>query len=384
MGATIIILILAAAILAIWIWIIYVFFFEIRTDKIKENKNLFMVSAATVGISLIIFIIGFNCRQSVIETIKYIDTAKSMNKKDSIASTISDTIKEFNVASLFYYLPKSLIKIQCSVTVAVSYNIDTVKSAKISEQNFTVSEERIPDTKVTFLLNYTSSIFAYDSIGFKINSIGLLNSVNVIAKEKSFDIISGFFDSTKKVKSNESINTNLSDKTDSPKTDNQKNNTERINIIYTKDFYIESNSINSNGHTLIWSIKIPDYGNHYFPVNADFTIKAEDNQPDKTVFLKNDFKIDGVLTRPLRNTSLIISSNMEKGTAEKIYNFISIDASKLIVVPIERTPFLSRTNRLVFENGVLISNEIINTSSLSGFAPIPYRIFKIINGLPFP
>ena len=126
-------------------------------------------------------------------------------------------------------------------------------------------------------------------------------------------------------------------------------------------------------------------------VPADFSVSSTDaaSTPPTLSTLINggsstNTEIDGILTRPIKNISLEIRS----AVAGVIFNttlpsnVVVTDVTKLIVIPVKRTAFVKRVNKIGIQDGIILSNEINKPSSVEGFISIPLDIAKAIVSIP--
>ncbi|MFY8019750.1 MAG: hypothetical protein ACOVP1_01080 [Bacteroidia bacterium] len=291
-------------------------------------------------------------------------------------------------ATIVYYLPESLIKIKVKTKVAVVYNSDkTIKDKPyIIEQSFLISTETIAETENLLSLNYNPNPFMSDEIKYSVNSKGLLESVKAITEDRTPEIIS-------KIAEAPQIVFGVSDNT-MMFTDNHP---EIVKIKeFTSDFIIRASTISNSKKTNNWKILIlNELDSSKLPkvVDAQFSIRTEEaSSNEKAISLStlvdnccsSNTKVDGILTRPLKNISLKIESNIDtEDSSNTPTTIIAIaDKTKLIVIPIKRTAFVKRTNKLEFQDGFILSNEIVKPSSVEGFVSIPIKIAKAVVSIP--
>ena len=86
----------------------------------------------------------------------------------------------------------------------------------------------------------------------------------------------------------------------------------------------------------------------------------------------------------IKNISLLIHSATNQTEIGNILpiNVVVADISKLIVIPVNRTLFVKRTNKIGIQDGVILSNEINKPSSVEGIISIPINIAKSVVAIP--
>ncbi|WP_379091465.1 hypothetical protein [Pedobacter sp. UC225_65] len=137
----------------------------------KKNKMEWIYTG--IGLMMIVLITGLLSGCAVVKT-----DYSSQSKKN---------------ATVYYYLPESLVKIRASVKVAVVYNADDStlnESSKVIEQSFETSTEMIADTKDLLSLNYRPNALMADDIKYAVNAKGLLETVNITTEDRTAAIIS--------------------------------------------------------------------------------------------------------------------------------------------------------------------------------------------------
>lgn len=284
-------------------------------------------------------------------------------------------------ATVYYYLPESIIKIKGSVKVAVYYNADSTlsESSRVIEQSFSTSTEMIADTRDLLSLNYTPNALMSDEIKYIVNSKGLLETINIVTDDRTSDIIA---------KLAEAPQTILGATTGQAKADG---------IIikikeFSSDFAIKSSAISTGPTTIKWNILITNElgKDEYQTVHADFQLSSADaiaNPPRVTQLINNDTnstrtETEGILTRPIKNMQLNIKS-AAGGLSESLpVNLVIADVEKLITIPVNRTAFVKRTNKIGIADGIIISNEITKPSSVEGFVSIPINVAKAVISVP--
>ncbi len=282
-------------------------------------------------------------------------------------------------ANVYYYLPESIIKIKTVAKVAVIYR-ETEKtllgSSHLIDQSFIISSEIISDTKDLLALNYKPNVLMSDEIKYSVNSKGLLETVNISTEDRTAEIISQLSTAPKIILGTSG--------------EGEKGTGEIIKIKdYSAEFVIKASEITSK--RINWKIIIEnELGiNEFKTLNIDFIVSSSDvmsPQPISTLINgtspKIKSEINGIITRPLKNIQVSVKST-DPMVSESLPIYIVIaDASKLINIPIGRAAFVKRINNIVMQDGIIVSNEIKNPSSLEGFISIPINIAKAIVSIP--
>lgn len=286
-------------------------------------------------------------------------------------------------ATVYYYLPESIIKIKATAKVAVVYNEDKMLtgSSNIIEEGFVMTTEIIADTKDLLSLNYKPNALMADEIKYGVNTKGLLETVNITTEDRTADIISKLADAPKIVLGSSAAVTRA------PKT--------IVKIKeFTADFAIKASAILSTAQTINWNlIIINELGIDEQPktLTADFKISTADITeaiPTLTSLINGNAstgtEIEGILTRPLKNISLKIESAIPGVSFPSTLpiNVVITDPARIVVIPINRTAFAKRTNKVAIQDGIILSNEISKPSSVEGFITIPINIAKAIVSIP--
>ncbi len=290
-------------------------------------------------------------------------------------------------ATIIYYLPESLIKIKVKSKVAVVYKPDnSLSESNLIEQSFTISTETIAETENLLSLNYRPNSLMSDEIKYRANSKGLLESITTITEDRTSEIISKLAEAPQIIFGT---------------SNNEKQSFNGILEIvkikeFTSEFIIKASTITDSIKEVNCKLIIlNELGKIEQPkvVDAKFSLSTIDvpsliQYPTLSTLVDNssssNTKVDGILTRPLKNISLKIKSSIDiEDSNNTPTTIIAIaDKTKLIVIPIKRTAFVKRTNKLEFQDGFILSNEIIKPSSVEGFISIPIKIAKAVVSIP--
>jgi hypothetical protein len=313
----------------------------------------------SLGIMLLLLIIGILSGCSVVKT-----NYSTASKKE---------------ATVYYYLPESLIKIRSLVKIAVMYNEDDSTlngSTRIIEQSFTATTEMIADTKDLLALNYKPNALMSDDIKYAVNAKGLLETVNITTEDRTADIIAKLAEAPQTIFG---ISGGAS---------------KAPGIIlkikeYSADFAIKASSVKNTADTIPWNIIVTNElgKEEYLSIAGDFHISSADAVAlPKTLAQiisagssSSEEEVNGILTRPIKNMQLSIQSTLGKGLP---VNIVIADITKLITIPVNRTAFVKRVNKIGIADGIILSNEITKPSSVEGFVSIPINVAKAIVSIP--
>lgn len=296
----------------------------------------------------------------------------------------TDSKKE---AIVYYYLPENVININTTVKVAVVYNDKKIVDSKVIEQRFSVSTNVVADTRDLLSLKYKPNILMSDKIKYVVNAKGLLDTIEVTTEDKTPEIIKTIAEAPQAILK---ITRGVKQADDTLGFE-EDNSVVKIKE-YSADFAVMASSISSNPTPIHWEYIIEnELGKGEYKIgSADFNISSKDSiSKDKQLLElindenKPDFdEVNGILTRPLKNLNLEFKSEYTKNLYCSTTNIPVLDKSKIIIVPVRRTLFVKRENNIGIKDGMIISNEITNPSSVEGFVSIPINIAKAIVSIP--
>lgn len=322
----------------------------------KNNKLIYVIA----GLSITILVTGLFSTCSVVKTNYSTDPKK--------------------IATVYYYLPESILKIKATVKIAVNYTDTTLKSFTVIEQSFATTTEIIADTKDLLSLNYIPSALMADDIKYLVNSKGLLETVNITTEDRTAEIISKLAEAPKAIVT--------------PLIAGGKSTGKSIIKIkeYTADFIVKASAVSKTPLPIIWNIVIENElsKEDYKIGNADFEISSQDLKTDTPKLsdlingnaLSKTTETEGIFTRPLKNIELEFKSAKGGFINQLKQNIVIADNTKLVIIPVNRTAFAKRVNKIGIQDGVILSNEINKPSSVEGFISIPINIAKSIVSIP--
>lgn len=309
--------------------------------------------------------------------ISYLIAEYSLSQKEIVLSIKSEGYPGITADS-YYYLPKSIIKINSKVKVVISEKTSALKTnCEIIEQSFTITSETIPDNQNLFLLDYKGYGFSADDVKFVIDSKGLLNSVNIIAEDRLAEIIKTISGATKTTLSKNSIQRSLKS--------SEKLKTHEFSKIFK---ILPENLINVNVQNWLINITNNDSGKCY-TVDAGFEIKIANyrnsnlsQRPNNNIQTNLSDSIMGIVTKPLKNVTFSIIPKSNQLDTLNILDVNIIDPNLVFVVPIKRSAFVERKQTITLNEGTLLSNQIVKPSSYEGLVSIPINIGKAIASIP--
>ncbi|SDZ93648.1 hypothetical protein SAMN05192529_104168 [Arachidicoccus rhizosphaerae] len=311
----------------------------------------------------------------------------------------SDIAKD---ATVYYYLPETLLNIHVTAKVAVVYTKkDSVLTpySRVLSERFELMPEMIADTRELLSLNYKPNALMTDSIKYAVNAKGLLETVNVVTEDKTAAIVEAIAQGSEVIL---------------PLSDADKKNwagDQPIlagSFVKIKDFTdtiaIKVSELSQVPKEVHWNLVLEnEVKPEALPATlaANFNISSDNlsklpravSRPgiDTTIgylLTKRDSnrrEVKGILTRPLKNITVKISpiSESKPDQIQSQTSYVTIaDPGKLIVIPIKRTAFVRQTNNVTIADGVVLSNSIYKPSSVEGFISIPINIAKSIVSIP--
>jgi len=286
---------------------------------------------------------------------------------------------KYKKGMVYYYLPESLIKITSTVKVEVLYNASDstlTDTNRIIEQKFVITTENIADTRELLVLNYKPNVLMSDYLKFQVSDKGLLESTTVKTDDRTAAIIAKLANAPEQILR---IDVNA-----------VRGSNKFVKIKeFSLDFVVKASDIFGKEKTIDWPILLANefIEDEYKTLKGSFQLKILNQEKElrdiKSITNNSNDYVDGVLTRPILNTTLQISSNSVTGHLQNLEMLIGIvDHNRLINIPIKRTAFVKRENEVIIVEGLVKSNEITNPSSVEGFISIPIDVAKAIVSIP--
>jgi hypothetical protein len=251
-----------------------------------------------------------------------------------------------------------------------------IDTARIVSQTFELSSELIADTDHLLSLNYRGDFLMSDDVKFVVNKSGLLESADVITEDRTAAIVTKVAEGMKGLRDSLALRVRAEERKPEIRQ-------------YTAEFQWIPAEIMED--TIQWYIELVNDRVEEKKIkpklNAGFILEMSHLMPDKisvidTMLRDEGRKMDGIFTRPIRNLRFTLKP-LAPGLTQPIPFHITVaDRSQLVVVPVERTPFVRRVNDIQIRDGIVISHKIVKPSSAEGFISIPFDIARMIVAIP--
>jgi hypothetical protein len=272
------------------------------------------------------------------------------------------------VSGMFYHLPQGRLRIKGDYA-----------DAKNPQGDFVITISTIYSASETrYFLQHKTNPFYDDDFKFQVNSKQLLETVNVVAEDKTADVLgdlAGIAAGAMKFSAGLLPSDFQPAVADAPPV--------RLPFDYTFKIQ-ELDEINR---------KLQDKGFAIDPINANAITGAQFGTYKFTETKKKNVSsitpADGVVFRPVLPYDITIT---DLPYAKKLKREVEIiratstvflpDESKQLLLSVQRSPFIKRTDNLVFSDGILTKLEGTRPSPVVGFLQIPKKILTAIVPLP--
>ncbi len=301
-----------------------------------------------------------------------------MSEKSIVKSFLFNVTLE-NVSQL-YYLPTCTIQLKAVAKVIITKDAATTNiiSAKLAEVSFEAIPQVTPDTSKLLALQYNPSMFSNDELKFNINAFGLLEGINVTAEDRISNIITQLTDAPKIILGGEQASeSRMLRAAQAAGADGKLIITETKEYLNT--FVVLTSEINKKAASRSWIINVDGTSEDRTNVDASFSI-GFDGISGATASLNTNGH-EGLLTRPLCTREMTISI-LKPGIQPVTSQVIVPDESKVISIPVRRSPFVKKVYGLKMLNGIVTENIINKPSEVEGFLSIPINIAKAILSVP--
>lgn len=286
--------------------------------------------------------------------------------------------KEFKKADLVYYLPIATLQVTATAKVLIKKQTAPPQvSPELIELTIQTTVQYVPDTANPFALQYQGSWFSSDNFKINLNSMGLIEGVNVTAEDRIANIISSISDAPKTILSKANLEQAFAPE-DGITTEEK---------VVTTTFYISSDELKSMKADCSW--KIPIDGST--PLDASFFLKFDSSTAEvgqKVEEVTTELK--GIFIRPVSRTRMFVflkkderdknDTKFENGIFKS--ELVVPDNSRVISIRINRSSFVKKTYGLKVSNGLLAENSIDKPSEVEGFISIPIAVAKAIVSIP--
>ncbi|WP_207434665.1 hypothetical protein [Sabulibacter ruber] len=302
-------------------------------------------------------------------------------EKSIVKSFSKNNVDKFNEADLIYYLPIATLQVTATAKVLIKRQIKLPKvSSELIDLTMQATTQNVPDTSNPYALKYQGSSFSSDTFKVSVNSLGLIEGINVTAEDRITSIINSISDSPKTIFSKDNLV-----QTAPPEngfTTEEDGFTTEVKEV-SKIFYISSDELKIGKADCLWRIHIEDV--NY--CDASFYLKFDQptiNIGENVNSQSNEIK--GIFTRPLSRTMMCVFFEKDKrdSSNEEVFKneLIIPDYSKVTGIVIDRSSFIKKTYALKVSNGILIENSIDKPSEVESFISMPIAVAKAIVSIP--
>lgn len=286
--------------------------------------------------------------------------------------------EEFKKADLVYYLPIATLQVAATAKVLIKKEIASSKVIPVLiDLTIQTTVQNVPDTANPFALQYQGSGFSSDIFKVNVNSMGLIEGINVTAEDRIDDIITAISDAPKTIFSKDNLVQAAAP---------EDGFTTEIKEVSTT-FHISSYELSSTKADCLWKIPI-DGGES---CNASFFLKFVSSPLDvgqKVADIKDE--IEGIFIRPINRIRVYVyfdkgkrdnaTTNFEDGILKG--ELVIPDNDSFIPIRIERSSFVKKTYVMKVSNGLLTENSIEKPSQVEGFISIPIKVAQAIMSIP--
>jgi hypothetical protein len=281
-------------------------------------------------------------------------------------------------ADQYYYLPTAQVNITATVMIAltIKQSDSSFVSAELYQIDLTSTVQVLPDSKHLATITYHPSVFSNDELKLTTNASGLLENVDLKVEDRISNILSAVLEAPKQILGQERALVPTSRDLDPPEPVTVSN------VTASRNFVLYPGDLQKGMTTKEWKVNLPGPAENPFPLvdaSLHFTIRHP-LIPAAAPAIKY---FSGLYTRPLTSLGIDVSFvDPEKSGDNLHFELIVPDPTRLIMVPVRRSPFIKRQQTPKFTNGILIENYINKPSEVEGFVAIPVNIAKAIFSIP--
>ncbi|MFC0513370.1 hypothetical protein ACFFGT_04135 [Mucilaginibacter angelicae] len=298
-----------------------------------------------------------------------------------LTSTILNDGNKKIKADLIYYLPVGSLTVNATAKVIIVKNTDPttlqtkITSAKVGELSVSTLVSIVPDTKFSFKLEYSANYFSNDEFKISTGPTGLLDSISTTTEDRLGNIIGLTADVPSKILSIQQTALGLIP----PPTGNQASETRTFN----KSFFLSARDIRKGKAVCSWFINADGQINKTTEADASFIIEFSPERNER-VSANSISPSAGIFTRPLKTIIMTVRPKSRSTNRQGIVKTeIQIpDVTRLINIPVKRSPFVKRVNTPKFSNGMITGNFMNKPSEVEGFLSIPINIGKALVSIP--
>ncbi|WP_432328157.1 hypothetical protein ACRQ5D_34315 [Mucilaginibacter sp. P25] len=290
-----------------------------------------------------------------------------------ILKSIPVTAPQTTVA-MAYYLPTASLQLKasCSVEIINTIAVDgssAFQSARLIEITFETLVNIIPDTDFLIGLDYLPSPFMSDELKLVTGPSGLLNNINSSSDDHLAAIIGQLSDAPSKI---------LSLKAPPAGPAAVKANLSSLIKIYENTFVVTAAELKNKHVTFDWKFRT----DADTPIDASFLVKFTAAHTRGDIAAGSMNVASGIITRPLTTLSVSIDPSTPGVQGVATTDIQVPDCSRLLIVPLKRTPLVKRVNIPKFASGMLIEQDISKPSEIEAGLSIPVNILKAVFSIP--
>lgn len=276
--------------------------------------------------------------------------------------------------SMAYYLPTASLQLKATSSVEIISTIaddgtSTFKSARLTAITFETMVSIIPDTDFLIGLDYLPSPFMSDEIKLVTGPSGLLDNINTTSDDRLSAIIGQLSEAPSKILS-------LKAPPASPAPANAKISS--LIKTYESTFVVTAAELKNKHVPFDWKIRTD--GDTL--IDASFLVRFTPAHTRADISPGSLTTAPGIITRPLTTLSVTIDPNTHGVQGIATTDIQVPDCSRLLIVPLKRTPLVKRVNTPKFANGMLIEQDISKPSEIEAGLSIPINILKAIFSIP--
>lgn len=317
---------------------------------------------------------------------------------NNILSSTLVTKESLIQADMAYYLPRAAVQLNATAKVTIITELDPASglpgkmSGKLAELSVVPEVSFLPDTAYLFALNHVGDCFMNDEFKLTAGATGLLDTISATTEDRLGAVLNTIGEAPSKIFPVQPL---IAEAVPAP----GKSFTTETKT-FTKNFFVTPESLVKGYETYKWQINVDGAVTEPEDADASFTVKFKNvhtkaslSTDDVAAILsknaddtkqKDKKSIVGILARPLVTVGLeIIPASKKAANTTAVYTSMQIpDTSRLINIPVKRTPFVKSVNTPRFSNGMLVENYINRPSSFEGFVSIPVNLAKALVAIP--
>ena len=307
-----------------------------------------------------------------------------------VSTKVKDTDLDIEADQL-YFLPAASLHMTATAKIAVNteQNTGNFISSDIYEFQLDTTVQVMPDSGELYTLDYKPNWFTSDDLKLSTDVNGLLSNIAIVAEDRFSAILTQLTDAPKKILSPQSSAAFVA----AMAAGTQVNTT--FLPPFTRTFVLYPDDLLKEEKDMSWQITLDSSSTSQRPpVDASFRLTLGQKGGSATrKAITGGKTFNGLFTRPLRNLKMDVYLNAPgswkpggassfQSIADAHYEFMIPDVSRLLSVPIQRSPFVKKTVNPKFSGGLLIENDINKPSELENAISIPINVAKAIFSIP--